>query len=235
MTDTEVFKALPIEAKKRGIVPKIKIGKKSTFWYHAVFNFFLNIIYPKDRKDAYLTNYWTTIGYSIAWPDKWGETPARWQTMTHELKHAAQAKKWTRPVFSFFYLWPLSQGALLALLGWIPLIWVPGWWKLLYAVLWLVIAGIHFIPQLPDPWRTHWEKQAYLISLYFHIQKYKTMQSWYLKNMVYNYTSMAYFMMEPRQDKIRTFFERAAAEIEKGVHPVKDEPLVKLVEEMRAG
>ncbi len=235
MTDQEIFEKLPLEAEKAGLVKKIKTGKKSSFWYHALFNFLLNLVYPKDRKDSYLERYWTTIGYSIAWPDKYGDRPEQWQTMAHELKHAQQAKKWSRPLFSYLYLWPMSQGALLILLGWVPLFWVPGFWKILYVALWLIISGAHFIPQLPDPWRKHWELQAYTISMYFHIQQYGRLEGWYKTSIVENFCSMAYFMMATSREKMTKEVVRIAREIMLGEHKVKDEPIVKIVEKLKNG
>jgi len=227
MTDEEVFVALPVEVEKRGIVPKVKVGPKSSFWYHAAINVLLNLFYAKGSKDAYLTRFWTTIGYTISWPDDEGRSPSNWAILCHELKHAAQAARWTRPLFSYLYLWPLSQGLLILLLGWVGLPWTPGWWKLLYAITWVALAVIHFIPQIPDPWRTHWELQAYTISIFFHVQRYGRLEDWYLDGLVHNFSSMTYYMMAPRKDRIRKALKEIGDAVEARKHPVKDDPIVR--------
>ena len=118
MTDEEVFVALPVEVEKRGIVPKVKVGPKSSFWYHAAINVLLNLFYAKGSKDAYLTQFWTTIGYTISWPDDEGRSPSNWAILCHELKHAAQAARWTRPLFSYLHANAVPTGVYAASGDW---------------------------------------------------------------------------------------------------------------------
>jgi len=234
MTDQQLFQRLPIEAAKRGIIPEIKTGKKSSYWLHGVINFILNIVYPKERKDVYL-QYWTTFWRRICWSDSNGDRPSNWRTLVHELMHIRQEDKWGRPLFTFLYLWPLSQGILLLLLCWLPLLWVDGWLLLPWIGGWVVLAGLHFIPQLPDPWRKHWELQAYSVGIYYRAKDYGRVDDAYLLDRAKNFYSMTYYIMEPSKKKIERQLSEIAEEVLAGAHPVKDDPLVKLVEELRQG
>jgi hypothetical protein len=231
--DRVLFQNILARAKKE-LAPKMRVGPKSAYTIHTLINWILNIVYPADKKDSYLKNYNTTLGYTVAMATSHGDDVSQftnWETLCHETKHVLQAKKWTRFIFGYLYLWIISQGILLALVGWIPIFWVPGWWKLLYIVLWLGITGCHFIPQIPDPWRKHWELQAYTISMHLYHLVHNGIPLSYIDHLVENFTSMMYFIMEPRAAKIKRELVTIANQIEAGNSPVKDEPIVVIAEE----
>lgn len=237
MTDKDLFEAILTESKNLGLVSqKVRFGKKSDFWYHRWINILLNAVYPKDQKDTYLKNYWTTIGYSIAAPDDQVDDDGLsddWPTLVHELEHTRQASRWTRLIFSYLYLWPLSQGALFILLFWLPALFLSGWVMWLCMASMLTVGALHFIPQLPDPWRTHWEYKAYEMSMFFHFMCYRVIGADYVDRLVHNFTSMAYFMMEPRKGKIRKRLNRTSVAIIKGKSKAISHPLVKLALKLR--
>jgi hypothetical protein len=238
MSDADLFDAIIQEAKNLDLISKkVRFGKKSDFWYHSWINRLLNLFYPKDRKDVYLNQYWTTIGYSIAAPDSAVDDEGKcedWETLIHELEHTRQARKWTRPFFAFLYLWPLSQGALFVLLSWLPFLWVP--WDIAIICMGIMglVGSIHFIPQWPDPWRAYWELKAYEISMYFRMRRRGNLSGAYIDSLVDNFSSMTYFMMEPRKSKIRTILDRISVAILMGKHPVVKHPLVKLAQRLRS-
>jgi len=216
------------------LVPKLRVGPKSVYRIHTLINWILNLVYPEDRRDYYLKSYNTTLGYTVAMATAHGDNATKfgnWRTLCHEIKHVLQAMKWTRVLFGYLYLWIISQGVALLLLGWIPLFWVPGWWKALYIPLWLILTGAHFIPQIPDPWRTHWELQAYTISMHLRHKVYGRIDLGYIDALVKNFTSMMYFIMEPRQAKIKRELCAIANQIERGESPVAEEPIVMIAEE----
>jgi hypothetical protein len=99
---------------------------------------------------AYMDRFWTTLGFTAACPE--GEED-EWEVRPHEGKHARQAKKWSRPLLGFLYLFPQS---------FLPF---------LFAVLavffssWFWFGLIFFLVPLPAPWRALWELQAYEISV----------------------------------------------------------------------
>jgi TM2 domain-containing membrane protein YozV len=228
-----LFQAIQARAIKE-LTPKLRVGPKSAFWIHTAINAILNIVYPKDKQDSYLKDYNTTLGFTVAMATSHGEDARKfgnWRTLCHEIKHVLQAMKWTRVIMGYLYLWPISQGILLALLAWIPVFWVPGWWKALYLGLWLVVTGVHFIPQLPDPWRKRWEFQAYSISMHLRYLIYGRIDQAYIDALVQNFHSMMYFIMAPNEKKIREELAKLATQIEMGDSPVKDEPIVIIAEE----
>lgn len=228
-----LFQTIYDRAKKE-LTPKLRVGPKSAFWIHTAINWILNIVYPKDQQDSYLKNYNTTLGFTVAMATSHGDDVKKfgnWRTLCHEIKHVLQAMKWTRVLFGYLYLWIISQGIVLALVGWIPVFWVPGWWKALYLGLWLVITGCHFIPQIPDPWRKHWELQAYTISMHLYHLTHNGIPLSYIDHLVENFTSMMYFIMEPRKAKIKRELVTIANQIKAGNSPVKNEPIVVIAEE----
>jgi len=239
MTEQKLFKLIIPAAIKRGIIhKKTRVGKKSDFWYHKWINFILNIVYSKKNKDLYLKGFWTTIGFDIAGPDDSANEEGEfhhWYTLGHELKHVKQAMRLTRLLFGFLYLWALSQGLLLAALCWLPVFWSSGWVTGLWIAGWLVIAGLHFIPQLPDPFRMKYELEGYAISMYFYLDRFGSIDDGYIDHLVNNFNSMAYYIMEPNRGKIKKILRKLSVEITMDKHPVKHDPIVKLIMELKSG
>ena len=227
MSNVTKFQRLVLLAVTTQLVPAgFRIGVKSDFWYHAAINWLLNLVYPVAQDDSYVKRFWTTIWKSIAGPD--GDAKAgiahtsdtafllkhglyksgkalgldAWWILLHEIMHVLQAKKWTPVLFSFLYLFPLSLGGLLILTCWLPVLWASGWHLAIWIPLWVVLGAVCFIPQLPDPWRTHWEMEAYAINLYTYYLRYRTIHESYINSRVANFTSMQYYMMEPRRDRV---------------------------------
>lgn len=218
MDNVKLFQNILARAKKE-LNPKLRVGPKSQFGIHNLINAILNIVYPKTKKDAYLKNYNTTLGYTIAMAEYVGDDASKfgnWRTLAHEIQHAEDARKWTRVLFGFLYLWPISQGVVFLLFGWIGAIWCPGYWKLLYLMLWFVATGLHFIPQWPDPWRKHWEFKAYSISMYLRHLVNGDIPDWYIENLAKNFSSMMYYMMDPDHAGIKLELRKLASRIREG-------------------
>ena len=95
--------------------------------------------------ESYMTNYWTTIGSTIAVPKSAyplsGGFAGQWVakhviTIRHEARHARRARKLTAPLYAALYLGPsltvgpiaIALTSILALcgLGWAPLLWALG-------------------------------------------------------------------------------------------------------------
>ena len=55
---------------------------------------------------GYMTNFYTTIGYTTYRPIGAAGEPWEWEILLHEGKHAIQAKKLTRPLMGALYLLP---------------------------------------------------------------------------------------------------------------------------------
>lgn len=231
--NVELFQIIYRRAQKE-LVPKLRVDSKKAFWIHTLINKILNIVYPKNQKDAYLKRFTTTLGFSVALATTYGTDIHKfdcWETLCHEIKHACQALKWTRIIMGYWYLWPLSQGILLLFTCWLPIFWASGWKLLLWISVWCIVAALHFIPQLPDPWRKHWELQAYSISMYLYFLVNKYIPKEYIESLATNFNSMAYYIMEPNKQKIEQELFLLALEIKSGRSPIKNEPIVIIAEE----
>ena len=216
------------------LVPKLTVGSKKDFKIHIIINWILNLVYPSKKKDAYLEWYNTTLGFTVAMALRVGDKIGsfeNWRTLCHEVQHALQAKRWTRVVFGYLYLWPVSQGVVVFFVGWVGVIWIPGWWKFAYLASWLVVTGIHFIPQLPDPWRTRWEFEAYSVSIHLRNLHFGCVDYPYLNRVAFNFNSMIYYMMHPNKDKITKRLTDVSLSVVRGNSPVSDFPIVRIAEE----
>ena len=104
---------------------------------------------------TFMTNYTTTIGSTVYFPTKSfvesRETSAT-VILLHELVHVNDASKITAPLFSLLYLCP----QILTLL-FFPLLFIS--WK-------IAILAVFFATPLPAYFRMHFEKRAYMTSLY---------------------------------------------------------------------
>lgn len=104
---------------------------------------------------TFMTNYTTTIGSTIYFPDsKYLESnPVSGAvTLLHELVHVYDSMKYTRFLFSILYLSPQ-----ILFLFTLPLMIIS--WKLIF-------VSLLFLLPLPSFFRMHFEKRAYLVSLY---------------------------------------------------------------------
>lgn len=254
-SSTKITHELISEAVAAQVVTSaLLIGTKEDFWYYGILNWFLNLVYSKKNKDMFLRDFWTTIGSSIAAPvsavigvipqdvalrrtalyvSDAGWSLNQWDTILHELEHVRQASRWTTPLFAFLYLFPLSLGGLLLLTCWLPVFWASGWHLALWIPAWAILGGLCFIPQLPDPWRTYWELQAYTLSLYCYWLQWHKIDDAYIERRLQNFTDMTYYMMEPRKAWMKNKLTAIADAIVEGTHPVKDHPLVKVLRSVR--
>ena len=215
------------EAKQRRLVPSSTVVRpKKDIWYHAVINWLLNIFYPRHMKNAYRDRYWTTIGYTIAPTDKVSADAT--DTTVHELFHVRDAWQKTRVVFGFLYLWPISQGVLLLFTCWLPLLWTSGWVFWLWFGVWLLVAGVHFIPVLPDPWRKRYELTAYTASMCLYYKRHGNLPDVYIEHITKQFTSMAYYVMEPNGKAMLKRIQKEAERIRAYNHPMLYDPLVTL-------
>ncbi len=103
----------------------------------------------------FMTSYTTTIGSSIYFSNQIfvrSHPIAATIILLHELVHIYDAKKISSFLFSLLYLSP----QILAVLS-LPLYFLIGWWSLLFLLLLL---------PLPAFFRMHFERRAYIASLY---------------------------------------------------------------------
>ena len=232
--EIKLFQNIFTRAKKE-LVPKLRVVPKNTCYIHVIINAILNLIYPKDKQNDYMYKYSSAFGYTVALASRYGNNVqnfSAWKVLCHELIHVVcQAKKYTRVLMAFLYMWPLSQGALLLLTCWLPIFWVSGWVLVIWIVCWILIAGLHFIPQLPDPWRHRWEVQAYSVSMYLYWMVTNRIPSEYVESIIDNLHSMNYYITEPNRGKIRIELCKIVYQIVNNISPIKYNPIVKIARE----
>ena len=233
--DRELFHRLKRAAQAQHF-PKLSIRPKDSSCLMKTINWLFNIFSPQSKADSFLKNFWTTIGFTIFWPIIYAAQNLRyWWTLCHELGHCFQKQKW-KILFDVLYLWPISQGILLLLFCWLPVFWASGWWLVLWIVGWVVVAGVHFIPQWPDPWRAHWEYQCYCISMYCYNLRHSGIPDSYITRLVGVFANMSYWKMEPRTNKMRKKLEVARICIIQGQVPPKTAwvytPMIKLLHDV---
>ncbi|MGD9209732.1 MAG: hypothetical protein PVI90_03100 [Desulfobacteraceae bacterium] len=229
----KLFQNIFTRAKKE-LVPKLCVTLKNKGYIHSIINTILNLVSPKDRQNGYLLWYSTTFGYTIALAAAYGnniQNIGAWETLCHEIVHALQAKKYTRVLMAFLYMWPLSQGTLLLLTCWLPIFWASGWVLAIWIPCWILIAGLHFVPQLPDPWRYRWEVQAYSVSMYLYLMVNNRIPSEYVESIIDNLHSMSYYITEPNKGKICSELYNIAHAIATGISLIKYNPIVKIARE----
>jgi hypothetical protein len=239
-TDREIFIALEQSAPKLGLLlNKGRVLLKNEVWVFNAINAIMNLVYKE--KDRFNKSFWTTLAFGFIKPILYIAAPIhyklkdlrQWWTLAHELGHGLQAKKWTPLVFDYLYLWPLSQGIFLIFTCWLPVFWASGWSLVIWIVSWVVLAGLHFIPKWPDPWRVRWELQCYCISMYFYHQMTGAITVQYIKKLTDLFVGMAYYQMAMSRTRMHRKLMAEAALIDRGEHPVKNHPVVKMVEELR--
>jgi len=105
---------------------------------------------------SFMTNFTTTLGSTIYFPNRKFEQLRPLSAIVillHELVHVHDAKKWSRVLFSFLYMFPLLMSLLL-----LPLLLVS--WKIFLPLIVLSLCPV------PAYFRMLFEKRAYLVSLY---------------------------------------------------------------------
>lgn len=165
----------------------------------------------------FMTNYTTTIGSTVYFPNSnlILEKPNYFIiTLMHELVHIYDANKFSYLLFSFLYLTP----QILVLL----------WPLLLFLISWKIVLFSMLLCILPIPsyFRMHFEKRAYLVSLYaMHYLNEKGVSQFNLELCAKGYLSQFkgsgyYFMWV--FDNLDNEFDLAIQKIKQGKRPYED-------------
>lgn len=165
---------------------------------------------------GFMTDYTTTIGSTVYFPT---ETITKVRPVSaaavllHELIHVSDAKKYTKVLFGFLYLSP-QLWALLCL----PLFFLS--WKLSLPLFLL------FLSPVPAFFRMHFEKRAYLTSLYA-ISKlgirlnFNSLLATQAKGYVSHFKDSSYYFMWPFGN-IQKEFDEAIIKVKAGNRPFED-------------
>lgn len=186
---------------------KIKFKNQSLFMKILGMMLFFN--------PGFMTNYITTVGYTVYFPsEEWlNATPTSGVvTILHELIHVSDAKRLTRPFFSFLYLCP----QILVLFS-----------ALLFLLTWKIALPVMILFCLPFPayFRMIFERRAYFVSLYVFYQLGKRGYMVDLEqeknHMLTQFTGSAYYFMWPFSN-LKNEFDTAVVQINNGARPYEN-------------
>src|SRR5574338_64595 len=190
--------------------PDLKIKYKDQSWFMKLIGILLFF------NKGFMTDYTTTIGSTVYFPTE-AVTKTRpvsaATVLLHELVHVNDAKKISKPLFGFLYLTPqilILPALLLFLLS----------WKIAIPVIVLLALPI------PSFFRMHFEKRAYLTSLYAVNALGKkmsfnpllaTQEQGYLKH----FKDSTYYFMWPFPN-LQKDFDEAVEKVKNGQRPYED-------------
>jgi len=206
MSDKEMFIEVNKLIKKH--VPKWKTVAKSDSFIHKVIGFFA------DPLIGYSKYFWTTIGFTTAYPDGDGDG---WLTLCHEGKHGIQNRQLTRGLFSFLYLCPQIL------------------FPIIFGVLGLILSPWYYLGMLgtfipfPAPYRAYSELKAYQISIMLAV--WVINKDYYTKNYIdriaeYLFAGPSYFWMWPFKDQIKNQLYKAVDTAEHWEELRKKDPYI---------
>jgi len=174
---------------------------------------------------SFMTNFTTTLGSTIYFPNKKFEQLRPISALVillHELVHVHDSKKWSRILFSFLYLFPLTLAVLL-----LPFLFLS--WKIFLPLIILSLCPV------PAYFRMLFEKRAYLVSLYctyqFSIKKQFTTN---LDNAAVSYLSnfkdSSYYFMWTFKNLDKEFAD-AIVKVRAGQKPYED-PVFEMIDKV---
>lgn len=159
----------------------ITIVEKSTSWLMKSISF---VLFFNKR---FMTDYVTTIGTKVYWPnaDKLGGQD--FEVLFHEVQHVSDYKK-NRPWFILSYLFPQVL-ALMSLLSFLALAGNLSW---LLSLLWLVMLA-----PLPSPMRMYWEIRGAACNMAYLMWARGFVPFHTKEHIRANFISSAYYFMWP--------------------------------------
>lgn len=174
---------------------------------------------------SFMTNFTTTVGSTVYFPSRKFEQLRPISSLVillHELVHVNDAKKWSKPLFAFLYMFPLTLAFLL-----LPFLLFS--WKIFLPLIILSLCPV------PAYFRMLFEKRAYLVSLYctyqFSIKKQFTTN---LDNAAASYLSnfkdSAYYFMWPFKNLDKDFSD-AVVKVKAGQKPYED-PVFEMIDKV---
>jgi hypothetical protein len=159
-TDREIFEE-SVHVVQR-YAPKFKVTAKKDSTIHKAIAWILRFPWIKGTEinKQYATDYWTTLGYTTAYPEESapGDHYKSWETIFHEGVHAIQAKRYSSFLFSLLFLLGTPAIFILFALTCFPFfVWLP-WWA---GVIWLAVGALLSSPVPFGKFRAEVEAQAY--------------------------------------------------------------------------
>lgn len=174
---------------------------------------------------SFMTNFTTTLGSKIYFPNKKFvdlRPLSSLVVLLHELVHVSDSKKWSRVLFSFLYMFPLS----------LALVFLP-----LLLVSWKVFLPLLVLSLLPIPayFRMVFEKRAYMVSLYVLQQlsikkEFTTNLDTAAASYLENFKDSSYYFMWPFKNLEKEFAD-AVVKVKAGQKPYED-PVFEMVDKV---
>ena len=199
--------------------PDLQIKYKDQSWLMKLISIILFF------NKYFMTSFTTTIGSKVYFPNE-SVIKARPVSaaivLIHELVHVYDSKKYNKFLFGFLYLTP-QVFALLCL----PLFLVS--WKIALPLM------LFFVSPIPSFFRMHFEKRAYLASLYViyalaNRLNFKpllaTQEEGYLKH----FRDSSYYFMWPFGN-LRKDFDEGVARVKEGKRPFED-PIFDMIDQL---
>jgi hypothetical protein len=165
----------------------------------------------------FMTNYITTIGDTVYFPSTSFVSlhPISSEVaLCHELVHISDEKTYTIPLFALSYLFPQILAPLALFLAF-----YIGWFAL---IPFLLLAS-----PLPAPFRTIWERRAYIAALYVQQGLSKRLSfnpqlATQAADYVAQFKTADYYWMSPFGNSIQNDFDQAIILINAGQRPFSD-------------
>jgi len=179
-------------------VPKWKVIPKIDSWSHRLIAKLLVClrVISFGRVDIdYMGSFWTTLGYTAAYPE--GDQ-YDWETRGHEGLHGIQARRWTPTLMGYLYLFPQS---------FLPLVFTA--LAIVYSP-WFYLGILVGLAPLPAPFRAYWELKAYEISVMLWEWQWGKDTDQVIEHMVEDiFAGPTYYFMFPFRNLIRKRLLRA--------------------------
>lgn len=185
----------------RRFVPEFKVEPKSANKLHRVIGWILS----KVGNPEYNSRFWTTLGYTAAYPDSLDEsfTPSSWTVVLHEGMHALQRKRGSKMWMNVSYLLPQVLAVPWLLLCVLAV--VLGFWS------WWLLLGVVVLAPLPAWHRAQLELEAYQVSVAVDRTWWggippKNLESYINGWLVRNFTGPHYYWMWPFKKTVWNWF-----------------------------
>jgi hypothetical protein len=192
--------------------PSFKTILKSDSKFHRAVGWLFSLLGNK----AYMSDFWTTIGQTVARPTICGKEPLpeEWKILCHEGRHAADAAEYGTLPFFLFYLFPQVLGILGILYG---LALVP---MLLLgaplACLWGLLALACLAP-LPALGRAILEFRGYTVTMAVDFWNSKISDEVaYIDWIAENFVGGSYYYMFPFKGYVNKYFVNKLGQLKDG-------------------
>ena len=183
----------------RKYVPKFCVKRKADTWHQKLIGWLMKF------NKSYMTNFYTTFGYTTYIPLGSDGAPWEWEVLCHEGRHGFQAKLFTRPLFALLYAIPAIFA--LGFLGF-GLFW-SWWWGL---------GALFMLLPLPAIFRAMFEFDAFCVTMAVaYWENSEQVNDWFIDtHMIPHFTGPNYYFMWPFKKALKYAFNAFKKDLESG-------------------